>query len=134
VLEACRQAKVRRLVHTSTSEVFGTAVYVPIDEKHPIQAQSPYAASKDAADKLVQSYVHSFNLPAVTVRPFNTFGPRQSSRAVISTIIQQALGIGRIHLGNLTPRRDFTFVADTVAGFIAAAEAGDKAIGMEINL
>lgn len=134
VLEACRKAKVRRLVHTSTSEVFGTAVYVPIDEKHPIQTQSPYAASKHAADKLVQSYVCSFDVPAVTVRPFNTFGPRQSPRAVISTIIQQALATRRIHLGNLTPRRDFTFVADTVAGFIAAAEAGDKAIGREINL
>jgi len=134
VLEACRQAKVRRLVHTSTSEVFGTAIYVPIDEKHPIQAQSPYAASKHAADKLVQSYVRSFSVPAVTIRPFNTFGPRQSSRAVISTIIQQALGTGRIRLGNLTPRRDFTFVADTVTGFIAAAKAEDKALGMEINL
>jgi NAD dependent epimerase/dehydratase len=134
VLEACRKAKVRRLVHTSTSEVFGTAVYVPIDEKHPIQTQSPYAASKHAADKLVQSYVCSFDVPAVTLRPFNTFGPRQSPRAVISTIIQQALVTRRIQLGNLAPRRDFTFVADTVAGFIAAADAGDSAIGMEINL
>ena len=133
-LEACRKAKVRRLVHTSTSEVFGTAAYVPIDEKHPIQTQSPYAASKHAADKLVQSYVCSFGLPAVTVRPFNTFGPRQSPRAVISAIIEQALLAGRIRLGNLAPRRDFTFVADTVAGFIAAAEADDSAIGAEINL
>ena len=134
VLEACRKVKIRRLVHTSTSEVYGTAEYVPIDEKHPIKTQSPYAASKYAADKLVQSYVCSFNMPAVTVRPFNTFGPRQSPRAVISTIIAQALGAGRIRLGNLAPRRDFTFVADTVAGFLAAADAGDEAIGVEINL
>jgi NAD dependent epimerase/dehydratase len=134
VLEACRKAKVRRLIHTSTSEVFGTAAYVPIDEKHPIKTQSPYAASKYAADKLVQSYVCSFEIPAVTVRPFNTFGPRQSPRAVISTIIEQAIVSRRIHLGNLAPRRDFTFVADTVAGFIAAAAADDNAIGLEINL
>jgi NAD dependent epimerase/dehydratase len=134
VLEACRKAKVHRLVHTSTSEVFGTAVYVPIDEKHPIQTQSPYAASKHAADKLVQSYVCSFNVPAITVRPFNTFGPRQSPRAVISTIAQQALLDRRIRLGNLKPRRDFTYVSDTVAGFIAAAEAGPDTIGSEINL
>src|SRR5947209_5019964 len=107
VLEACRKAKVRRLIHTSTSEVFGTAVYVPIDEKHPIQTQSPYAASKHAADKLVQSYVCSFDIPAITLRPFNTFGPRQSPRAVIPTIIQQAIVSRRIHLGNLAPRRDF---------------------------
>jgi NAD dependent epimerase/dehydratase len=134
VLEACRKAKVKRLIHTSTSEVFGTAAYVPIDEKHPIKTQSPYAASKYAADKLVQSYVCSFGIPAITVRPFNTFGPRQSPRAVISTIIEQALVSRRIHLGNLAPRRDFTFVADTVAGFIAAAAADDSAIGLEINL
>jgi dTDP-glucose 4,6-dehydratase len=133
-LEACHRVKVRRLIHTSTSEVFGTAAYVPIDEKHPIQTQSPYAASKHAADKLVQSYVLSFGLPAVTVRPFNTFGPRQSPRAVIPAIIEQALVTRRIHLGNLTPRRDFTFVSDTVAGFIAAAEADDNVIGLELNL
>jgi NAD dependent epimerase/dehydratase len=134
VLEACRKAKIKRLIHTSTSEVFGTAAYVPIDEKHPIKTQSPYAASKHAADKFVQSYVCSFDIPAVTVRPFNTFGPRQSPRAVISSIIEQALVSRRIHLGNLAPRRDFTFVADTVAGFIAASEADDSAIGLEINL
>jgi len=134
MLEACRKAKVKRLIHTSTSEVFGTAAYVPIDEKHPIKTQSPYAASKHAADKFVQSYVCSFDMPAVTVRPFNTFGPRQSQRAVISTIIEQALVSRRIRLGNLAPRRDFTFVADTVSGFIAAAEADDSAIGLEINL
>jgi dTDP-glucose 4,6-dehydratase len=134
VLEACRKAKARRLIHTSTSEVFGTAVYVPIDEKHPIQTQSPYAASKHAADKLVQSYFCSFGVPAVTVRPFNTFGPRQSPRAVISTAIQQALGRRRIQLGNISTRRDFTYVSDTVDGFIAAAEAGDDVLGLEINL
>lgn len=134
VLEACRKIKINRLIHTSTSEVFGTAAYVPIDEKHPIQTQSPYAASKHAADKLVQSYVCSFDLPAVTIRPFNTFGPRQSPRAVISAIIQQAIVNRRIKLGNLTPRRDFTYVMDTVAGFIAASEAKDTIIGMEINL
>src|ERR1700677_3402513 len=134
VLEACRKAKIKRLIHTSTSEVFGTATYVPIDEKHPIKTQSPYAASKHAADKLVQSYVCSFDVPAVTVRPFNTFGPRQSPRAVISSIIEQALVSRRIHLGNLAPRSDFTFVADTVAGFIAASETDDSAIGLEFNL
>ncbi len=134
MLEACRKARVRRLVHTSTSEVFGTAAYVPIDEKHPIQTQSPYAASKHAADKLVQSYVCSFGVPAVILRPFNTYGPRQSPRAVIAAIIQQALSARRIYLGNLAPRRDFTFVDDTVAGFLAAAEADDSAIGAEINL
>ena len=133
VLEACRGAKIHRLVHTSTSEVYGTARYVPIDERHPINTQSPYAASKHAADKLVQSYVCAYGLPAVTVRPFNTFGPRQSPRAVIPAIIEQALTTRRILLGNLAPRRDFTFVSDTVAGFIAAAEAGADAIGAEIN-
>jgi NAD dependent epimerase/dehydratase len=134
LLEACRRTKIHRLVHTSTSEVYGTARYVPIDENHPINTQSPYAASKYAADKLVQSYVCSFGLPAVTVRPFNTFGPRQSQRAVIPAIIAQALSSQAIRLGSLTPRRDFTFVADTVAGFIAAAEAGEDVIGAEINL
>jgi dTDP-glucose 4,6-dehydratase len=114
--------------------VFGTARYVPIDEKHPINTQSPYAASKHAADKLVQSYVCAYNVPAVTVRPFNTFGPRQSKRAVIPTIISQALSSRRIMLGNLAPRRDFSYVADTVAGFLAAGEASADVIGVEINL
>jgi NAD dependent epimerase/dehydratase len=134
LLEACRRTKIHRLIHTSTSEVYGTARYVPIDENHPINTQSPYAASKYAADKLVQSYVCSFGVPAVTVRPFNTFGPRQSRRAVIPAIIAQALSSRAIQLGSLTPRRDFTYVADTAAGFIAAAEAGEDAIGAEINL
>ena len=134
VLEACRRVKIHRLVHTSTSEVYGSARYVPIDENHPISTQSPYAASKHAADKLVQSYRYSFDLPAVVVRPFNTFGPRQSERAVIPAIIAQALASRRIRLGNLQPRRDFTFVTDTVAGLLAAAEAGADVIGNEINL
>ena len=134
MLEACRKVNIRRLIHTSTSEVFGTGVYAPMDEKHPIQTQSPYAASKHAADKLVQSYVCAFGTPALTIRPFNTFGPRQSPRAVISSIIGQALWTGRIRLGNVTPRRDFTFVADTVSAFLTAAEIGDEAIGAEVNL
>jgi NAD dependent epimerase/dehydratase len=122
VLEAVRACKTPRLIHTSTSEVYGSARYVPIDEAHPLQAQSPYAATKIAADKLVESYVRSFELPAVTLRPFNTFGPRQSARAVIPTVIGQALGRPEaIRLGATTPVRDFTYVADTVDGFIAAA-------------
>jgi nucleoside-diphosphate-sugar epimerase len=134
LLEACRKANIRRLIHTSTSDVFGVAVFIPMDESHPIQTRSPYAASKHAADKLVQSYTCSFGVPAITIRPFNTFGPRQSSRAVIAAIILQALTTGRIRIGNSAPRRDFTFVDDTVAGFVAAAEAGDGTIGAEINL
>jgi NAD dependent epimerase/dehydratase len=120
------------LVHTSTSEVYGTAQYVPIDEKHPLQPQSPYAASKLAADYIVASYHKSFGLKTVTVRPFNTYGPRQSARAVIPTIITQALMGKEIKLGDLSPTRDFLFVKDTVAGFIMAAESG--ACGEVINL
>ena len=120
------------LVHTSTSEVYGTARYVPIDEKHPLQPQSPYAASKLAADHIVEAYYKSFNLPVVTVRPFNTYGPRQSMRAVIPTIIVQALARKEIMLGDLTPTRDFLFVKDTVDGFIRAAES--KKYGEVINL
>jgi NAD dependent epimerase/dehydratase len=120
------------LVHTSTSEVYGTARYVPIDEKHPLQPQSPYAASKLAADFIVESYHKSFGLKTVTVRPFNTYGPRQSARAVIPTIITQALMRKEIKLGDLTPTRDFLFVKDTVAGFIKAAES--DACGEVINL
>jgi len=133
VLEAARRRGPRRLVHTSTSEVFGSALTVPMAETHPLQAQSPYAASKIAADKLVQSYHRSFGVPAVTVRPFNTYGPRQSPRAVIPAIIQQALAGAAIRLGALTPRRDLTFVADTVGGFLRAAEA-EGVEGMEFNL
>ena len=123
MLMACREHEVTRLVHTSTSEVYGTARQVPIDENHVLQGQSPYSASKIGADKLVESFVASYELPAVTVRPFNTFGPRQSARAVIPTIITQALVQDEIKLGNLSTTRDFTFVADTVNGFLCAAEA-----------
>jgi NAD dependent epimerase/dehydratase len=133
VLNACRAADVRRLVHTSTSEVYGTAQYVPIDESHPLQGQSPYSASKIAADKLVESYWRTFDLPAVTVRPFNTYGPRQSARAVIPNIIAQILAGSTVTLGTLTTTRDFTYVDDTVAGFIRAAEAADVA-GLTVNL
>ena len=122
VLQACRKVGCR-LVHTSTSEVYGTALRVPIDEVHPLQGQSPYSASKIGADKLVESYYRSFDVQAVTVRPFNTYGPGQSARAVIPTIITQALTQDVIRLGNLEARRDFTYVSDTVAGFIKAAEA-----------
>jgi NAD dependent epimerase/dehydratase len=122
VLMACRAAGVQRLVHTSTSEVYGTALRVPIAEDHPLQGQSPYSASKIGADKLAESFYCAYGLPVVTTRPFNTFGPRQSARAVIPTIITQALQQDVIRLGNLDSRRDFTYVADTVAGFLASAE------------
>ena len=133
VLEAARRYDVRRVVHTSTSEVYGTAQRVPIDETHPLQGQSPYSASKIAADKLAESYYRSFKTPVVTLRPFNTFGPRQSARAFIPTIISQALTRDGIRLGSLTPERDMTFVSDTVAGFMAAA-ASPGVEGMTINL
>jgi NAD dependent epimerase/dehydratase len=133
VLEAARRFGVARVVHTSTSEVYGTAMRVPIDETHPLQGQSPYSASKIGADKLAESYYRSFRTPVVTLRPFNTFGPRQSARAFIPTIISQALTRDVITLGSLTPERDMTFVSDTVAGFIAAAGAPDID-GMTINL
>lgn len=122
VLEAARHHKTARVIHTSTSEVYGTARYAPINEAHPLQGQSPYSASKIGADKLAESFHLSFNVPVVTVRPFNTFGPRQSARAVIPTIITQALAGKVIKLGNLDTTRDFTFVEDTVEGFIKAAE------------
>ncbi|MBI4762511.1 MAG: GDP-mannose 4,6-dehydratase [Chloroflexota bacterium] len=122
VLMACREHGVGRLVHTSTSEVYGTARQTPINESHVLQAQSPYSASKIGADKLVESFIAVYSLPAVTVRPFNTFGPRQSARAVIPTIITQALASDEIRLGSLTTTRDFTFVSDTVSGFLCAAE------------
>ncbi|NCB38669.1 MAG: NAD-dependent epimerase/dehydratase family protein [Erysipelotrichia bacterium] len=128
ILEAARRNRLRRVVLTSTSEVYGTAIRVPIDEDHPLQAQSPYSASKISSDMLGKAYACSFGLPVTIVRPFNTFGPRQSLRAVIPTIIVQALQSGRIELGNLAPVRDFNYVSDTVAGFIAAAtKGGDKA-------
>lgn len=121
VLQACRKAGCR-LIHTSTSEVYGSALRVPIDEQHPLQGQSPYSASKIGADKLVESYYRAFGVPAVTIRPFNTYGPGQSARAVIPTIITQALQAEEIHLGNLDALRDFTYLDDTVAAFIKAGE------------
>ncbi len=133
VLEAARRFNVARVVHTSTSEVYGTALRTPIDESHPLQGQSPYSASKIAADKLAESYFRSFATPVTTLRPFNTFGPRQSARAFIPTIISQALKSDEIQLGSLAPERDMTFVDDTVAGFIAAAATPGIA-GETINL
>ncbi len=133
VAQAALQHGVRRLVHTSTSEVYGTAQHVPITESHPLEAQSPYAASKIGADKLIDSFHRSHGLPAVILRPFNTYGPRQSARAVIPTIITQALAGATLSLGALDPRRDLTFVEDTAAGFVAAA-ASDAAVGMTIQL
>jgi dTDP-glucose 4,6-dehydratase len=122
VLMACQQNKVARMIHTSTSEVYGTARYAPIDEAHPLQGQSPYSASKIGADKLAESFYCAYNLPVVTVRPFNTYGPRQSARAIIPTIITQVLGSNTLKLGNLESTRDFTYVDDTVDGFIKAAQ------------
>lgn len=132
VLEACRRYWVERVVHTSTSETYGTAQYTPIDENHPLQGQSPYSASKIAADKLAEAYHRSFDIPVVVLRPFNTFGPRQSARAVIPTIITQALAGREVKLGSLDPVRDLTFVEDTVSAFVAAAES-DDAIGQVVN-
>jgi len=123
VLMAAREAGTQRLVHTSTSEVYGTARRVPIDEAHPLQGQSPYSASKIGADKLAESFYCSFDLPVVTLRPFNTYGPRQSARAVIPTIITQVLTRDAVHLGNLDALRDLTFVSDTVEGFLCAGKA-----------
>lgn len=134
VLQAARAMDLEKLLITSTSEVYGTAQYVPIDEKHPFQGQSPYSATKIGADRLAESFYRSFNLPVSIVRPFNTYGPRQSARAVIPTIITQLLsGKETLRLGALTPTRDFNYVKDTVAGFIAIAES-DKTIGEEINI
>jgi dTDP-glucose 4,6-dehydratase len=133
VLEAARRADVARVVHTSTSEVYGTPLDVPVPETARLHAQSPYAASKVAADQLAGSYHASFGVPVVTVRPFNTYGPRQSARAVIPTIVTQALARGEIELGALAPTRDFLFVGDTVRGFLAAADAAGVD-GEAINL
>ena len=134
VLQAARDLELERVVVTSTSEVYGTAQYVPIDERHPRQGQSPYSASKIGADAMAESFYRSFGLPVVTVRPFNTYGPRQSARAVIPTIITQLLsGTDTLRLGSVHPTRDLTYVTDTVAGFIALAEA-DSAVGRDVNL
>ena len=134
VLQAARQQGVEKLLVTSTSEVYGTAQYVPIDERHPYQAQSPYSATKIAADRLAESFYRAFDLPVAIVRPFNTYGPRQSARAVIPTVITQLLsGLAEIQLGSLEPTRDFTFVKDSVSGFVEIARS-DKTIGEEINI
>ncbi|MCM1266528.1 MAG: NAD-dependent 4,6-dehydratase LegB [Bacteroidales bacterium] len=134
VLQAARDLDMARVLITSTSEVYGTAQYVPIDEKHPYQGQSPYSATKIGADRLAESFYRSFDLPVSIVRPFNTYGPRQSARAVIPTIITQLLaGKKEIKLGALTPTRDFNYVKDTANGFIAIAES-EKTIGQEINI
>ncbi|WP_329439989.1 SDR family NAD(P)-dependent oxidoreductase [Streptomyces sp. NBC_01426] len=132
--EACRRHGVRRLVHTSTSEVYGTALTAPIAETHPLQPQSPYSASKIGADMMALSFHHAFELPVTVVRPFNTYGPRQSARAVIPTILAQLhSGADEIRLGSLSPTRDFTYVTDTAEGFLAVAEC-DRALGEVVNL
>lgn len=134
VLQAAKLLGTSKVLVTSTSEVYGTAQYAPIDEKHPFQGQSPYSATKIGADRLAESYYRSFGTPVVTVRPFNTYGPRQSARAVIPTIITQLLsGATELKLGSLSPTRDFNYVLDTVNGFIALAES-DQAIGEEVNI
>jgi NAD dependent epimerase/dehydratase len=134
VLQAARELKVKKILVTSTSEIYGTAQYVPIDEKHPRQGQSPYSATKIAADAIAQSFYLSFNLPVTIVRPFNTYGPRQSARAVIPTIIIQLLnGKDKIELGSLWPTRDFNYVKDVCEGFLAIAQS-PKTIGEDINI
>lgn len=134
ILQAARELNVAQVIHTSTSEVYGTAQYVPIDENHPLQGQSPYSASKIAADQLALSFYTSFELPVTIIRPFNTYGPRQSARAVIPTIITQiANGIEEIKLGMVSPTRDFNFVEDTVSGFTSAINI-DHSFGEVINL
>lgn len=134
ILQAARDLDVEKVMITSTSEVYGTAQYVPIDERHPFQGQSPYSATKIGADRLAESFYKSFNLPVAIVRPFNTYGPRQSARAVIPAIISQLLaGKREVKLGAVAPTRDFNYVKDTAAGFIAIAES-EKTVGEEINI
>ncbi len=134
ICQAAKDAGGIRVVHTSTSEVYGTALYVPIDEKHPKQPQSPYSASKIGADMMAMSFYNAFALPVTVARPFNTYGPRQSARAIIPTIITQiASGLKQIKLGDITPTRDFNFVKDTARGFLALAES-ENTIGKEINI
>ena len=134
ILEACKDTSVQKLIHTSTSEVYGTAIKVPIDENHPLQAQSPYSASKISADQIAFSYYNSFELPVGIIRPFNTYGPRQSLRAVIPSIITQInSGMENIKLGALSPTRDFNFIDDTVSGFESAIN-NDSVIGQAINI
>lgn len=133
ILNAAKEYKPEKIIHTSTSEVYGTAQYVPIDEKHPLQGQSPYSASKIGADKLAESFYRSYDLPITTLRPFNTYGPRQSARAVIPTIITQALAQNKVLLGSLEPTRDLSYVDDVVDGFIKAAES-ERSTGEVINI
>ena len=133
VLMAAKENSIEKVIHTSTSEVYGTARYVPIDESHPLQGQSPYSASKIGSDKIAESFYRSFDLPIAIIRPFNTYGPRQSARAVIPTIITQALTKGKIFLGSLHPTRDYTYVKDVVEGFIKVAES-PKSVGEVINI
>lgn len=134
VARACLRAGVARMVHTSTSEAYGTALRVPIDEDHPLQPQSPYSASKIGGDMVALSFFHAFELPVAVIRPFNTYGPRQSTRAVIPTILSQLhAGAGEVSLGSTTPTRDFNYVDDTVAGFLAVADC-DRAVGEVINI
>jgi len=132
VMQACLDEGVEKVIHTSTSEVYGTAQYTPIDEKHPLQAQSPYSASKIAADKIAESFYFSFDLPVAIIRPFNTYGPRQSARAVVPTITIQALARDEVELGSLTPIRDLTYIRDTVNGFIRIVES-TASVGEVIN-
>ncbi|MCG6533682.1 MAG: NAD-dependent 4,6-dehydratase LegB [Syntrophales bacterium LBB04] len=134
IVQAVRELGISKVIHTSTSEVYGTARFVPITEEHPLQGQSPYSASKIGADQIAMSFYHAFNTPVSIVRPFNTYGPRQSARAVIPTVITQiACGTKRVKLGSLHPTRDFNYIKDTVNGFIAVAEA-DQTIGEVINI
>lgn len=134
ILNAARKNNgIQKIIHTSTSEVYGSAKYIPMDEKHPLCAQSPYAASKIAADKIAESFYLSYGLPVATVRPFNIYGPRQSTRAIVPTIISQALTSKKVYLGLLKPTRDLTYVDDTVEGFIKVAESDDS-IGETINI
>ena len=133
VLTSVKNFNIEKMIHTSTSETYGTAQYTPMDELHPLKGQSPYSASKIAADKLVESFWLSYDTPVATVRPFNTYGPRQSARAIIPTIINQALTKNKVSLGSLDPKRDLTFVRDTVAGFISIANS-PKTLGEVVNL
>jgi dTDP-glucose 4,6-dehydratase len=133
LLNTCLRSNTEKIVHTSTSEVYGTAIYSPMDEKHPLQAQSPYAATKIAADKLAESYYRAFDLPVAIARPFNTYGPRQSARAIIPTIVLQAFNGDNVVLGSLDPARDFTYVEDTVRGLIEVAKSRDS-VGEVINI
>ena len=134
ICQAALENGVSRIIHTSTSEVYGTACYVPIDEKHPLQPQSPYSASKIGADAMAMSFYNTFGLPLTIARPFNTFGPRQSARAVIPTIIGQiASGVKQIKLGDVSPTRDFNYVVDTCRGFLALADC-DSAVGETVNI